>query len=76
MTQDELLQAINDAGLTAAELTLVLSFAAALVKRDMLRGAMDAERAAQVVAHNESEAKIQALQAQFDAVNAQIAAQA
>lgn len=76
MTQEELLQAINDSGLDAAELTLVLSFAAALVQREMLRGAMDAERAAQVVAVQASEAKLQALQAQFDAVDAQIAAQA
>ena len=76
MTQEELLQAINDSGLDAAELTLVLSFAAALVQREMLRGAMDAERAAQVVAVQASEAKLQALQAQVDAVDAQIAAQA
>jgi hypothetical protein len=76
MTQDELLQAINDAGLTASELTLVLSFAAALAQREKLRGAMDKERAAQSEAVQASEAKLQALQAQFDAANAQIAAQA
>lgn len=76
MTQEELLQAINASGLTAAELTLVLSFAAALVQREKLRGAMDKERAAQGEAVQASEAKLQSLQAQFDAVNAQIAAQA
>ena len=76
MTQDELLASINASGLTAAELATVLKFAGALVTRESLRAAMDKERMAQTVAHNESEAKIQALQAQFDAVNAQIAAQA
>ena len=76
MTQDELLQAINDAGLTAAELTLVLSFAAALVQREKLRAAMAKERQAQAAAHQDSEAKVQALQAAFDAIEAQLAQQA
>jgi hypothetical protein len=75
MNADELLKAINDAGLTAPELTLVLSFAAALVNREKLRASMAKERAAQSTAVQASEAAIQALQAQFDAIEAQLAAQ-
>jgi hypothetical protein len=76
MTQEQLLAAINASGLTADELTLVLSFAAALVSREKIRAAMAKERSAQSLAHNESEAKVQALQAQFDAIETQLAAQA
>lgn len=75
MTQDELLKAINDAGLTAPQLTMVLSFAAALVTREQLRAAMAKERQNQSTAVQQSEAAIQALQAQFDAIEAQLAAQ-
>ena len=76
MTQEQLLDAINAAGLTAEELTLVLSFAAALVQREKLRAAMAKERQAQAAAHQESEAKVQALQSAFDAIEAQLAQQA
>ncbi len=76
MTQEQLLEAINAAGLTAEELTLVLSFAAALVQREKLRAAMAKERQAQAESVQASEAKLQALQAQFDAVNAALAQQA
>lgn len=76
MTADELLAAINASGLTADELTLVLSFAAALVQREKLRAAMAKERQAQAAAHQESETKVQALQAAFDAIEAQLAQQA
>lgn len=76
MTQDELLASINASGLTAEQLATVLKFAAALVQRETLRAAMLKERTAQAVAQNESEAKLQALQAQFDAIDAQLAAQA
>lgn len=75
MTQDELLKSINDAGLTAPQLTLVLSFAAALVTREQLRAAMAKERNSQSAAVQASEAAIQQLQAQFDAIEAQLAAQ-
>jgi hypothetical protein len=75
MTIDQLLAAINAAGLKPEELTLVLSFAAALVQREKLRASMAKERAAQSVAVQQSEAAIQALQAQFDAIEAQLAAQ-
>lgn len=76
MTQEQLLAAINASGLTAEELTLVLSFAAALVQREKLRAAMAKERASQASATQQSEARIQALQQQFDAVEAQLASQA
>lgn len=76
MTQDELLQAINDSGLTAADLTLVLRFAAALVKREQLKSGMAKVRTAQAEAHQEAEAMLQSLQAQIDAIEAQLAAQA
>ncbi len=75
MTQEELLKSINDSGLTASQLTLVLSFASALVAREQLRAAMAKERGNQNSIVQQSEAKIQALQAQFDAVEAQLASQ-
>jgi phage regulator Rha-like protein len=75
MTTEQLLAAINASGLTAEQLTFVLQFAAALVKREQLRAAMAKERAAQSTAVQASEAAIQALQAQFDQVEAQLAAQ-
>lgn len=76
MTQEELLKAINDAGLTPGDLTLVLSFAAALVKREQLKSGMAKVRAAQNDAHQAAEAQLQALQQQIDAIEAQLAAQA
>ena len=75
MTQEQLLEAIIKSGLTAEELTLVLSFAAALVQREKLKSAMAKVRTAQNVAHQESEATLQALQGQIDAIEAQLAAQ-
>ncbi|MGL4558477.1 MAG: hypothetical protein ACRCV5_13320, partial [Afipia sp.] len=74
--QEELLKAINDAGLTAEGLTTVLKFAGALVQRETLRAAMLKERMAQASAVQASETKLQELQAQFDAIDAQLAAQA
>lgn len=76
MTQEELLQAINASGLTPGDLTLVLSFAAALVKREQLKSGMAKVRAAQAESHQEAEAMLQSLQAQIDAIEAQLAAQA
>jgi len=76
MTQDELLKAINDSGLTPGDLTLVLSFAAALVKREQLKSGMAKVRSAQVEANQSAEAQLQALQEQINAIEAQLAAQA
>ena len=76
MTQEELLKAINDSGLDSAGLTTVLKFAGALVQREALRAAMLKERTAQAASVQASEAKLQALQQQFDAIDAQLAAQA
>ena len=76
MTQEELLHAINASGLTPDELSLVLSFAAALVQREKLKAAMAKERAAQATAHQQSEAALQALQQQIDSIEAALAAQA
>lgn len=76
MTADELLAAINASGLTPAQLATVLKFASALVERETLRAAMLRERNEQAAAHQESEARLQALQQQFDAIDAQLAAQA
>ena len=76
MTADELLAAINASGLTPTQLATVLKFASALVERETLRAAMLRERNEQAAAHQASEARLQALQAQFDAIDAQLAAQA
>ena len=76
MTQEELLAAINASALTPEQLATVLKFASALVQRETLRAAMLKERTNQAAAHQESEARLQALQAQFDAIDAQLAAQA
>lgn len=76
MTADELLAAINASGLTPVQLATVLKFASALVERETLRAAMLRERNEQAAAHQESEARLQALQQQFDAIDAQLAAQA
>ena len=75
MNEEQLLSAINASGLKPEELTLVLSFAAALVNREKLRAAMAKEKAAQLAGVQESESRLQALQAQFDAIEAQLAAQ-
>ena len=76
MTQDELLQAINASGLSPEQLGTVLKFAGALVNREALRAAMLKERNAQTAATMASEARLQELQPQFDAIDAQLAAQA
>lgn len=76
MTQDELLKAINESGLSAADLTLVLRFAAALVKREQLKSGMAKVRQAQTAAHQDAESTLQSLQQQIDAIEAQLAAQA
>lgn len=75
MTAEDIVKAINDTGMTTDELTLVLRFAAALVTREKLRAAMAKERIAQAACVQESESRLQALEAQFDAVEAQLAAQ-
>ncbi len=76
MTLDQLLAAINASGLTPEGLTIVLSFSDALVQRETLRAAMAKERLAQASAVQASEAKIQELQAAFDAIEAQLASRA
>jgi len=76
MTQDELLQAINESGLDAAGLTTVLKYAGVLVNREALKSGMAKVRAAQAEAHQSAEAQLQALQQQIDAIEAQLAAQA
>ena len=75
MTAEQLLSAINAAGLQPADLTLVLRFAKFLVDREMLRAAMAAERGAQTAGVQASETRLQGLQAQFDAIDAALAAQ-
>lgn len=76
MTQEQLLAAINASGLTPEQLATVLKFASALVQRETLRAAMLKERTAQSEAVQASEAKLQALQEQFDAIDQQLASQA
>lgn len=76
MTQEELLSAINASGLTPEELGMVLKYAGALVKRESLKSAMSKVRTAQADAHQQSEAALQSLQQQIDAIDAQLAAQA
>ena len=54
----------------------MLKFASALVQREALRAAMLKERTSQAAAVQASEAKLQDLQAQFDAIDQQLASQA
>ena len=75
MTQEELLQAINAAGLTANQLAMVLQYAAALVEREALKSAMAKVRTEQTAASLKAEQELQALQAQIDAIDAALAAQ-
>lgn len=75
MTQDELLAAINAAGLTANQLAMVLQYAAALVEREALKSAMAKVRTEQTAASLKAEQELQALQAQIDAIDAALAAQ-
>ena len=75
MTQEELLAAINASGLKPDELATVLKFASALVNREALRAAMLKERTQQAADMQASEARLQALQQQFDAIDAALAAQ-
>ena len=75
MTQEELLAAINAAGLTANQLAMVLQYAAALVEREALKSAMAKVRTEQTAASLKAEQELQALQAQIDAIDAALAAQ-
>ena len=72
MTTDELLAAINAANLSAADLASVLSFGSLTVQREKLASAIRAERTSQAAAVQASEGRIQALQAQLDAINTQL----
>lgn len=76
MTQDELLKAVNASGLSPDQLGKVLKFADVLVNREALKSGMAKVRTAQAEAHQEAEAMLQSLQAQIDAIEAQLAAQA
>lgn len=73
LTTEQVTAAVNKAGLTEEDLTIVLSFAYALVQREKVRAAMTGARMAQATAIQESEAKLQELQAQFDAIEATLA---
>jgi hypothetical protein len=75
MTPEQLAQIFTASGFTPEQLGGMLSRFAMLDKRENLRASMAKERAAQSVAVQQSEAAIQALQAQFDAIEAQLAAQ-
>jgi hypothetical protein len=69
VTVDELLQAINAAGLTAQELVTVLGASAALVNREKIRAAIAAKRLEAQAAAQAFEAEIQALEAAFAAAD-------
>ena len=75
MTVEEVVSAINASGLKPEELTLVLSFAAALVNREKLRAAMARTREEQASANQQYETAIQGLQEQFNAIEKALAAQ-
>ena len=72
VTVDELLKAINQAGLTAEELVTVLSASAVLVKREKLRAAIENTRLEAQTVAQQYETTAQALQAQFDAANKEV----
>lgn len=76
MTDAEILNAIRTSGITAEELATVLSFGVMTVRREQLASAIRAERTAQTIAMQASEARAQALQAELDAINAQLEASA
>jgi len=76
MTDQEILDAIRASGITAEELATVLSFGVMTVRREQLASAIRAERTAQATAMQASEARAQALQAELDAINAQLEASA
>ena len=76
MTDAEILNAIRASGITAEELATVLSFGVMTVRREQLASAIRAERTAQTTAMQASEARAQALQAELDAINAQLEASA
>ena len=61
VTVDELLAAINQAGLTAEQLVTVLGSAGALVTREKIRAAIAAKRVEAQQAAAKFEAEIQAL---------------
>lgn len=69
VTVDELLQAINAAGLTAAELVTVLGASAALVNREKIRAAIAAKRLEAQAAAAAYETEIQQLEAAFAAAD-------
>lgn len=75
LTAQDVADAANAAHLTKTDLVQVLSFAAGLVTREKLRAMIMRKRAEQTAGVQASEAEIQVLQAQFDAVEAQLAAQ-
>lgn len=72
MTQEELLKAINDAGLKPEDLTLVLRYSKALVEREALKSAQGKVKEEQAAAVQAAEAKIQELQSQIEMIEAQL----
>lgn len=65
VTVDELLAAINQAGLTAEQLVTVLGSAGALVTREKIRASIAAKRVEAQRAAAQFETDIQALEAAF-----------
>lgn len=72
VTVEQLLQAINAAGLTAESLLTVLGASAKLVAREQIRAAIAAKRTEAQQAAAAFEAEIQALEAAFIAADAAI----
>jgi hypothetical protein len=72
VTTEELIKAINDAGITAAELVTVLKSASILVTREKLRASIEKTRLEAQTVAQQYEATVQALQAQFDAANKEV----
>lgn len=76
MTDQQILDAIRSSGLTAEQLQLVLSYAAKLVQREVTRAKIAGARTAQSAATQQAEAAIQALEAEFVAIDVELAAAA
>jgi hypothetical protein len=76
MTDQQILDAIRASNLTAEQLQLVLSYAAKLVQREVTRAKIAGARAAQSTATQQAEQAIQTLEAEFAAIDAELAAAA
>lgn len=72
LTTEQVTAAVNKAGLTEEDLTIVLRYSKALVEREALKSAQGKAREEQASAVQAAEAKIQELQSQIEMIEAQL----